>query len=406
MKILFLTDNFPPEVNAPATRTYEHCLEWVKLGAEITVITCFPNFPKGKIYQGYKNDWKRIENISGIKVIRVWSYITSNEGFFKRTLDYISFSITSFIIGYFVETDIIIATSPQFFTALCGRALSFWKRKPWIMEVRDLWPESIKVVGASSNKYILNYFERQEIRCYKSALKIIVVTDSFKENLIRKGINKEKIKVITNGANLDLYQPIEKNKQIINELGLGGKKILGYVGTHGLAHKLTFILDCAKQLLNQNTEFHFILIGDGAEKKALQERVTIDNLTNVTMLDSVSKENVVEFLSILDAAIINLRKSELFTTVIPSKIFETAAMEIPILLGVNGEARNIIEKYNAGLFYEPENIDDFIDKLNLLFSNLKVYNQYKKGCQKLALSYNRKILASKMYLEVQTCLNK
>ena len=171
MRILFLTDNFPPEVNAPASRTYEHVCEWRKAGHEITVITCFPNFPKGKVYDGYRNKWKQIEWMEGIKVIRVWSYIAENKGFLKRTLDYISYSITSFLAGLCEKTDIIIATSPQFFTALSGRTLAFWKRKPWIMEVRDLWPESIKTVGAMKNNLFIRYFEWEEMRCYKSAKK-------------------------------------------------------------------------------------------------------------------------------------------------------------------------------------------------------------------------------------------
>ena len=177
MRILFLTDNFPPEVNAPASRTYDHAREWVKSGHSVTVITCFPNFPKGKIYDGYKNKLYQKERIDGIEVIRVWSYITANKGFFKRTLDFISYSVTSFFAGLFVNTDVIVATSPQFFTALSGRTLAFFKRKPWIMEVRDLWPESIKTVGAMKDNLFIRYFEWQEIRCYKSAKKIIVVTD-------------------------------------------------------------------------------------------------------------------------------------------------------------------------------------------------------------------------------------
>ena len=148
MKILFLSDNFPPEVNAPASRTYEHCKEWVKQGIDVTVITCFPNFPEGKLYLGYRNKLIQKEVIDGIQVIRIWSYITSNEGFIRRTMDYISFGIFSFSIGLFIRNDLIVATSPQFFTALFGRKLAFWRRKPWVMEVRDLWPESIKNVGA------------------------------------------------------------------------------------------------------------------------------------------------------------------------------------------------------------------------------------------------------------------
>ena len=151
MRILFLTDNFPPETNAPATRTYEHCLKWVKMGYKVTVITCFPNFPKGKVFEGYTNKLYQKEDIDGIRVIRVWTYISENNGFVKRIIDYVSFAVTSFLFGLFVKTDLIIATSPQFFTAISGRMLSVFKRIPWVMEVRDLWPDSIAAVG-SMNK--------------------------------------------------------------------------------------------------------------------------------------------------------------------------------------------------------------------------------------------------------------
>lgn len=405
MRILFITDNFPPEVNAPATRTYEHCKEWVKQGAEVTVITCFPNFPQGKVYSGYKNKWKQIEWIDGIKVVRVWSYISANEGFAKRTLDFISFSITSFFAGLSQKSDVVIATSPQFFTALSGRSLSFWKRKPWIMEVRDLWPESIKTVGAMKDNIFIRYFEKEEKWCYKSAKKIIAVTDSFKMEITKRGIPSDKIEVIKNGANLELYTPRIKNKALIEKYNLDGKIVLGYIGTHGMAHKLDFILDCAKIIKKQTSAYHFILIGDGAEKKNLLQKVESEAITNVTMIDSIPKNDVPDYLSILDAAIINLRKSELFTTVIPSKIFETAAMEIPILIGVDGEARSIIEEFNAGLFYEPENEQDFIRKVNDLFGNPHVLQSVKIGSQILAKAFDRKKLAIKLLTIIQKSIS-
>ena len=316
MKILFLTDNFPPEVNAPATRTFEHCLEWVNQGEDVTVITCVPNFPQGKVYKGYKNKLYQEEVVKGIKVIRVWTYIAENKGFFKRTLDYISFSISSFITGIFVQADIIIATSPQFFTALSGRTLSFWKRTPWVMEVRDLWPESIKTVGVMKDNLFIKYFEWQEKRCYKSATKIIVVTKAFKKEIIKKGTAQSKIEVITNGANLSFYEPVEKNKGLLKKLNLDGKKVLGYIGTHGMAHKLDFILNCAKKMEHLN--IHFLFIGSGSEKENLLQKSQVENITNVTMLDSVPKDELIEYLSLLDIAIINLKKDKLFKTVIPS----------------------------------------------------------------------------------------
>jgi len=394
MKILFLSDNFPPEVNAPATRTYEHCVEWVKQGADVTVITGFPNFPHGKVYEGYSNRWKQVEWMEGIKVIRVWTYISANKGFYRRTLDYISFSVTAFFAGLFEKTHIIVATSPQFFTALSGRTLAFWKRKPWIMEVRDLWPESIKTVGAMKDNLFIRYFEKEEKWCYQSASRIVVVTDSFKEEIVKKGIPARKIKVIKNGSNTALFQPQPKDPSLLSKLNLEQKKVLGYIGTHGMAHRLDFILDCAKAMKDSHPDFHFLLIGNGAEKEKLLQKVQEEGISNVTMLDSVPKEKVVQYLSLLDAAIINLRKSDLFKTVIPSKIFETAAMEIPILLGVDGEARSIVEQYEAGLFYEPENQPDFIDKVNLLFSGNGEMAKLKEGCAVLARDFDRKKLAA------------
>ncbi len=397
MKILFLSDNFPPEVNAPATRTYEHCKEWVKMGAEVTVVTCAPNFPQGKVYNGYKNSLYSVEYVDGIKVIRVWTYIVANKGFFKRVIDYISFSISSFIAGLFVKTDIIIATSPQFFMALSGRTLSFFKRKPWIMEVRDLWPESIKTVGAATSKLVslfIKYFEWEEKMCYKSANRIVVVTDSFKRKLIERGICADKISVVKNGVNRDLFVPMQKDEKLIDKLNLNGKTVIGYIGTHGMAHKLDFIIKCAANF--KNDKYHILLLGNGAERESLLKLKDELNCKNVTMLDSVPKQEVKRYISILDICLINLKKSELFTTVIPSKIFENAAMSIPILMGVEGEAKEIVESHKAGLCFEPENEADFIAKLNEL-QNEENYESFKVGCLKLAENFDRKKLAKNMF---------
>lgn len=394
MKILFLTDNFPPEVNAPASRTFDHCREWVKAGADVTVITCAPNFPQGRVYPGYKNRLWQKEVVDGIKVIRVWSYMVPNKGFIKRTLDYISYSVSAFIAGLFVGTDIIVATSPQFFTALAGRALAKWKRKPWIMEVRDLWPESIKTVGAMKDSIFIRYFEWQEKRCYRSASKIVVVTDSFKRTLVKRGIEPEKIEVVKNGVNKALFTPRPKDEALLDKLHLTGKTVIGYIGTHGMAHKLDFILECAKRL-EKDTRLHFLLIGGGAMKDALLKQKDELGCTNVTMLPPVMKEEVARYISILDVCLINLKKSPLFTTVIPSKIFENAGMGIPILMGVEGEAKEIIDAYGAGLCFTPEDFEDFSRQLSALLQP-ETYARCKEGCKRLADDFDRKRLAAKM----------
>lgn len=400
MKILFLTDNFPPEVNAPATRTYEHCKEWVKQGADVTVITCFPNFPEGKVYEGYKNKRIQKETIDGIKVIRVYTYITANEGFVKRIFDYISFMIAAFIAGSTVKTDVIVATSPQFFTAVAGRWLSFWKRKPWIMEVRDLWPESITAVGAAKRNAIIRFFEWLEKRMYKTASGIVVVTDSFARIIIEKHrINPAKIKVVKNGANLDLYKPVTKNTELINELGLDGKLIIGYIGTHGMAHGLDFILQSAGNI--SDPTIHFLLIGSGAKRKELLQQKEKLRLQNVTMLEAIPKHKVKDYISILDAGLVNLKKSDTFMSVIPSKIFELAAMHKPILLGVEGESAQIVTDYNIGLTFEPENESDLFLKIELLKDKNQSYR-----FDDLTTDYDRKTLAYNMIEFIRSTIKK
>lgn len=401
MRILFLTDNFPPEVNAPATRTYEHCRRWVELGAQVTVITCAPNFPQGKVYTGYKNRLYQREMIDGIKVIRVWSYITKNEGFFKRTLDFVSYACSAFLAGLFHKTDLIVATSPQFFTALTGLSLSFCKHRPWIMEVRDLWPESIAAVGAMNKGVMYRFFEWLEMRCYHSAKRIVVVTDSFKRKLRERGVSTDKIDVIKNGVCLEAFRPRDKDKDLLHKLNLDNKIIIGYVGTHGMAHKLDFILRCAKRL-ESDSKYHFLFLGTGGEKENLLKLKDELRCTNVTMLDPVAKAEVGRYLSVVDIALINLRKSELFTTVIPSKIFENAAMQCPILIGVDGEAREIVEGYGAGLFFEPEDAESFVVKLKEI-TRQDIYAKCQEGCSTLAKDFDRKHLAERM---MQECFKK
>lgn len=365
MRILFLTDNFPPEFNAPASRTFAHCTEWVKKGAEVTVITGAPNFPKGKVFEGYKNKWRQEEWVEGIRVIRVWTYIAANEGFFKRILDYISFMIAAIVAGLFVKTDLIIATSPQFFTAIAGRWLSIFKRKKWIMEVRDIWPESIKAVGAMESNFIISYFEYLERRMYKTAYKIITVTDSFKKQLVEKhNISPEKIGVFKNGIDASLFQPTPKNLELLKILRLADKFIIGYIGTHGLAHKLDFILNAAKKI--KDPKIHFIFLGSGAERENLLKLKEKQGLQNVTMLDSVPKEEVSKYISLLDVGLVNLKKSDTFKSVIPSKIFELSAMHKPILLGVEGESEALVNNYGIGESFEPENEMDFLAKVKKL----------------------------------------
>jgi len=404
MNLLFLTDNFPPEVNAPATRTYEHASAWIKQGVKVTVITCAPNFPKGEVFPGYRNKlWQR-EEMDGITVIRVWSYIAPNAGFAKRVFDYISYAMMALVASWFVKTDLIVATSPQFFTAVAGYLASVTKRKPWVMEVRDLWPESIRAVGAAPGKAKwLDRMEKVELFLYRKAAKVVVVTHAFKENIRRRGINPDKIEVVTNGVLKKNFPARTQDAALVEKLGLAGKFVVGYLGTHGMAHNLDFILDCAPAA---PPNVHFLFIGGGARKQHLEERVQRENYANVTMLPSVPKTEIARYISITDIALVPLRRSDTFKTVIPSKIFENAAMGKPILLGVEGESQEIIERYDAGLCFTPEDESDFLRQLNRLATDETLYAACQENCTALARDYDRGKLANDMLAVLKEAMVK
>lgn len=396
MRILFLTDNFPPETNAPASRTYEHCLKWTKMGYKITVITCFPNFPKGKVFEGYTNKLYKKENIEGITVIRVWSYITENNGFLKRILDYVSYALSSFIFGLFVKTDFIIATSPQFFTAISARMLSLFRRIPWVMEVRDLWPDSIAAVGSmEKNSKAFKILKKIEHHLYESASKIIVVTDSFKEYLLRDHqIKPEKVGVFKNGVLVSNFNKSNPNEIIKSKkmLGLENKIVFSYIGTHGLAHGLRFILESISKIPNPN--LHFLFIGDGAEKQNLIKYSKSLHSKNFTFLNSVKKSEIPLYIDISDYSLVNLKKSDEFKNVIPSKIFENIAMYKPIILGVEGESKKLINNYEVGVCFEPENKESFLNAIiEIEKINMKVF---KLNCDEMLKDFNRDNIAEKM----------
>ena len=398
MNILFITDNFPPEVNAPASRVYDHCVQWVKEGHNVTVITCFPNFPRGKIFAGYSDGLFFKEEMSGIKVIRVWTFIAANEGLFKRTFDYLSFMISSFIAGLFLRRlDVIVGTSPQFFTVCSAYMLSLVKSVPWVFELRDLWPESIRAVDAIHNKNIINILEKLEIFLYKKADAIISVTESFKVILKKRGIDHKKIFIVTNGIDLKKFTPLKKDRKLTNLLSLKGKFVVGYIGTHGLAHSLETVLYAANHFKMQGENaYQFLFLGDGANKNKLISLSKKLNLNNVIFLDSVSKEEVPKYWSLLDASIIHLKNDKLFSNVIPSKIFESMGMGIPILLGLRGEAANIINRENIGITFTPENYNELILGLKKMRASTKLRKRFIINCAIVSPSYDRKILAKNM----------
>ena len=395
--LLFLTHYFPPEVNAPANRTFEHCKLWVT-DIEVTVITNFPNHPDGKIFPDYKNKLVQKENNSGINVVRLWTFITPNEGFILRTLNYIIYMMAAvtYVLLSRIKFDVVIATTPQFFCGLAGKFISQLKNKPFILELRDLWPDSIVAVGALKNKTIISILTKIELGLYKSAALIVSVTNSFKENLISRGIDNNKIEVIYNGVDEQIFSEIKPIKdQALKSFLENGFKV-GYIGTLGMAHSLSTLIDAAKVL--EKEEVKFIIVGSGAERERLENEIKEKRLNNIAIFPLQPKSERPSIIEALDLFFVHLKKNDLFKTVIPSKIFEGMIMKKPILVGVDGETRKIIEDAECGLFFEPENVDDLVSKILLYKNSPQLILRHGENGYKHVLKYFNRAALAQNYL--------
>ncbi|MBF0353637.1 MAG: glycosyltransferase family 4 protein [Alphaproteobacteria bacterium] len=351
MDILFVADNFPPETNAAATRVFERACYWVKWGHRVTVLTSAPNFPTGRIFSGYQNRWHQVESMSGIRVVRVKTFITANEGVMLRTLDFLSFMASAFIAGLFErKPDLVVATSPQFFAAVCGWLLGVFRRVPFIFELGDLWPRSIIAVGAFEAPLALRLMEKVELFLYRRSAVVVALTHAFKRDLVKRRIDPGKIFVVRNGVDLPRYAPRARDQALADKWGLSGKFVLGYVGTHGMAHGLINVLDAAERLKDEDG-LAFVLVGAGAERQMLIDSAAARGLTNVIFMPAQPKEAMPVIWSLLDVALVHLKNAEAFAEVIPSKIFEAMGMGLPLLLAApEGEASAIILEDKAGLW--------------------------------------------------------
>ncbi len=355
MRILFLSDNFPPEGNAPATRLHEHALRWVRAGHEVTVVTCAPNFPEGRLFAGYRNRWHQVEDVDGIRVVRVKTYITANEGTVRRTLDYLSFMVSGTVAGLLERRpDVVVATSPQFFCAVAGWALAGLRRLPFVFELRDLWPASIAAVGAMRPGLPLRVLERLELFLYRRASAIVTVTHSFRDDLVSRGIDASKIHVVINGVDLERYRPAPRHTALAASLGIQDRFVVGYLGTHGLAHALEHVLDAAA-LLREHRGIVFLMAGGGAAREALVLRARELALDNVRMLERQPKASMPGLWSLCDLALVPLRDTPVFATVLPSKVFEAMGMGVPVLMSLpEGEATALVATTGCGITVPPE----------------------------------------------------
>lgn len=398
MKILFLSQYFPPEVTALANRTYEHCKHWVDSGHEVTVVTCVPNHPRGVVYPGYKNKLYQKEIIDGINVIRLWTFLSSNDGSkIGRIFNYFAFLITTMLATLFLpKCDIVISTSPPLFAGLAGFVTSRVKRAPWILEIRDLWPESIVAVGAITNKKVIKILERIEIFMYKKCEHLVPVTDSFKEYMIEKGIPSDKITVIKNGINpLLISNSRGEGDELVSKLNLNDKFVVSYFGTHGLAQNLETVVRAA-EYLKENENIIFLLAGDGAEKEKLVQMSDKIGLDNIIFVGQQPRKVLRSLWDVTAISLVPLRNSPLFKTVIPSKIFEAMALKKPIVIGVDGESRNIIESFGCGVYVEPDDSVDLAEKILQLSMDPELCKQMgTSGKECVTSHFDRAVLAKK-----------
>jgi glycosyltransferase involved in cell wall biosynthesis len=353
VRILALSHYYPPEVNAPASRLSEHARIWREAGHEVTVVTCAPNHPAGQLYPGYRNRLWQEETIDGIRVIRLWTYLAANEGFLPRIANYLTYLFsTIFWMWRLPRADVVMSTSPQFF---CGLAGWFFKRRKrsWVLEIRDLWPESIVTVGAMKRGAAIRAIEKVEAFAYRKADLVVSVTDGFVPH-IRARRPKGPITVIKNGVDLSHFASDPAAADGFRaEHGLTGKFVASYVGTHGMAHGLYAVIAAAERLRHRD-DIAFLMAGGGAEREALKALRDAKGLTNIIMLGQLPKVAMPAVWGASDAALVLLKRVDTFKTVLPSKMFEAMALGVPMILGVEGEAKTLMEEAGAGIAITPE----------------------------------------------------
>ena len=373
MKILYVSQYFPPEMGAPAARAAELSRHWARMGHEVTVLTGFPNHPTGVVPEEWRSRLRGLlykETVDGVRVVRTWLWPLPNRKAHERIRNYASFCASASISGLGLEKpDVVIGTSPQLLVALAGWWLAWWKRVPFVFEVRDLWPESLAAVGAGSEGSVLHRTLGAITGfLYRRSNHIVVVTPAFKDHLLQHWkVPEEKISIVENGVETDLFCPCPATKAP----GTEGRFLICYIGTMGMAHGLETLIAAAEQLQRTLPTAMFLLIGEGAEKERIVELAAARGLNNIRFLDQQPRECIPAYIAGADVCLVMLKKTELFKTVIPTKLLEYMACEKPVIVAVDGQARGIVEQAGAGIFVEPEDSNALAEAVRILASDLE-----------------------------------
>jgi colanic acid biosynthesis glycosyl transferase WcaI len=414
VKILYVSQYFPPEMGAPAARASELAQHWAQAGHEVSVLTGFPNHPTGVVPPEWRGRLRRLthrEKIAGADVFRTWLWPLPNRKAHERMRNYASFCISAALRGTFLpRPDVIIASSPQLLVGLSGWWIAFARQIPFVFEVRDLWPESLVAVGAGKENSLLHHALNAIAKfLYQRSDRIVVVTPAFKDHLMRYWhVPAEKISVVENGVETDLFAPAPSaaNKLLRRELGAEGKFLICYIGTMGNAHGLETLLDAAAQLRQQNPNALFLLVGEGAEKAKIKALAQSRGLANVHFLDQQPREKIPALISTSDACLVLLKKTDVFKTVIPTKMLEFMSCARPVILGVDGQARQIIEDAGAGLVIEPENSEALVAAINRLSADRELgMTLGQKGREYIVQHFSRARTAEKYIAALKSLLD-
>lgn len=366
MKILFFSHYYTPEGNAPATRVSALCERWTKAGHDVTVVTGAPNVPNGIVYDGYRNE-RKSEVINGVKVERVKTYIAANKGVVRRMLNYVTFFLSALRTSLRLpRPDVVIATSPQIFCGYIGVWFKRLRRIPLVIEIRDVWPESMFAVGAKVPRLGIWALEKIEKAMYRTCDHLVTVGEGYRTRLEEKGVPADKMSVIMNGTDLAVYSPREKNAALLEKYGLKDKFVVSYIGTVGMACGLGCVLEAAERMEKGERDEKvrgtvFLIVGDGAAKAELEAEAKRRGLKNVVFTGRQPKSSMPDWVASSDASLVHLKKTDLFTTVMPSKIFESAGCKRPIIMGVDGFAKKLVLDAEAGLDMAPESADSLVD---------------------------------------------
>jgi colanic acid biosynthesis glycosyl transferase WcaI len=375
LKILYISQYFPPEMGAPAARVSELSQRWVQAGHEVTVLTGFPNHPDGIIRPEYRKSFRRMvfrERVHDVNVVRSWLLPFPNRRPLERMLNYSSFLASAAITGSFLGApDAVIASSPQLLVGLAGWWISRLKHVPFIFEVRDLWPESLVAVGVGNARSALHRsLAKIAAFLYRKADHIVVVTPAFREFLMsRWQVSGEKISVVPNGVETRIFSPRFVDQDLRKNVSADGKFVASFIGTMGLAHGLDTLVAAAERFQKTEPDILFMLVGDGADRERITGIARSKGLTNIRFVPQQLREKIPDYIALSDACLVLLKKSEVFETVIPTKMLEFMSCAKPVILGVAGQAREIIESSRAGICVEPENAEQLCEAI------LKLRNQ-------------------------------